>query len=118
MTAVPKVLAARALIDDRFAEPLDVLTVARAVGLSPAHFSREFHRACGVPPHRYLADRRMDRAAALLRADDRSIAAVCRAVGLRSVGSFTTRFTRTFGIPPAAYRAAHRHPRSERSRFG
>jgi AraC-like DNA-binding protein len=49
----------------------------------------------------------MERAAALLRSTDRSVADVCLLVGLRSVGSFTTTFRRTFGLPPAAYRAAH-----------
>jgi AraC-like DNA-binding protein len=36
---------------------------------------------------------------------DRSVADVCFSVGLQSVGSFTTSFTRTFGMPPTAYRA-------------
>ncbi|MBV9002562.1 MAG: helix-turn-helix domain-containing protein, partial [Solirubrobacterales bacterium] len=45
------------------------------------------------------------RAAALLRATDRSVADICFSVGLQSVGSFTTSFTRTFGISPTAYRA-------------
>jgi AraC-like DNA-binding protein len=49
----------------------------------------------------------MERAATLLREHDVGVHEVCRAVGLQSVGSFTTRFTRTFGISPAAYRSAH-----------
>jgi AraC-like DNA-binding protein len=100
-------LRAKDLVDARYREPLDVEALARAAQLSPAHFSREFRRAFGEPPHRYLLMRRMERAAALLRNTDRSIADVCLTVGLRSVGSFTTSFTRTFGVPPAAYRASH-----------
>jgi len=50
--------------------------------------------------------RRLERASALLRATDRSIADICFAVGLRSVGSFTSSFTRTYGRSPAAYRAS------------
>ncbi len=72
--------------------------MARAAGLSRAHFSREFSRAFGVSPHAYLLTRRLERAAALLRTTDRSVAEICSAVGLSSVGSFTTSFTRTFGI--------------------
>ena len=49
----------------------------------------------------------MERAAALLRSTDRTVADVCFSVGLQSVGSFTTSFTRTFGASPTAYRAAH-----------
>jgi AraC-like DNA-binding protein len=51
----------------------------------------------------------------VLRAADRSVAEICMTVGLRSVGSFTTSFGRTFGLSPTAYRAAH-PPASERAR--
>jgi AraC-like DNA-binding protein len=99
---------AKALIEARYFEPLDVPALAAAAGLSRAHFSREFHRAFGEPPHQCLIARRMERAAALLRATDRSVVEICANVGLRSVGSFTTRFGRTFGVSPTAYRADHR----------
>ena len=97
---------AKDLVDRRYAEPLDVDDLARAAGLSRAHFSREFHRAFGESPHAYLLTRRLERAAALLRTTDRSVADICVSVGLRSVGSFTTSFTRTYGMSPTAYRAA------------
>jgi AraC-like DNA-binding protein len=99
-------LRARDLADARYAEPLDVSDLARAAGLSRAHFSREFKRSFGESPHVYLLTRRLERAASLLRSTDRSVAAICFAVGLRSVGSFTTSFTRTYGITPTAYRAS------------
>jgi AraC-like DNA-binding protein len=99
-------LRARDLADARYAEPLGVDDMARAAGLSRAHFSREFRRAFGESPHAYLLTRRLERAAALLRATDRSVAQICVAVGLSSVGSFTSSFTRTFGMSPTAYRAA------------
>src|SRR5689334_464504 len=99
-------LRARDLADARYFEPLDVDDLARAAGLSRAHFSREFRRAFGEPPHAYLLTRRLERAAALLRTTDHSVAEICFAVGLKSVGSFTTSFTRTFGASPTAYRAA------------
>jgi AraC-like DNA-binding protein len=93
------------LADERYFEPLDVDDLARAARLSRAHFSREFRRAFGEPPHSYLLTRRLERAAALLRTTDRSVADICFSVGLQSVGSFTTSFTRTFGLSPTAYRA-------------
>src|SRR6185437_11063983 len=98
-------LRAKDLIDARYREQLDVPTLARAAHLSPAHFAREFRRAFGETPHRYLVTRRLERAAALLRSTDRPVADVCLAVGLRSVGSFTTSFGRAFGLSPTAYRA-------------
>jgi AraC-like DNA-binding protein len=99
-------LRARDLADARFFEPLEVADLARAAGLSRAHFSREFRRAFGESPHGYLLTRRLERAAALLRTTDRSVADICFSVGLQSVGSFTTSFTRTYRVSPTAYRAA------------
>src|SRR5438128_12607349 len=97
-------LRARDLADARYVEPLDVDDLAGAAGLSRAHFSREFRRAFGESPHAYLLTRRLERAAALLRSTDRSVADICFSVGLRSVGSFTTSFTRSYGVSPTAYR--------------
>ena len=99
-------LRARDLVDSRYAEPLAVADLARTAGLSSAHFSREFRRAFGESPHGYLLTRRLERAAALLRASDRTVAAICFAVGLRSVGSFTTSFSRAYGMTPTTYRAS------------
>jgi AraC-like DNA-binding protein len=98
-------LRAKDLADGRYFEHLEVDDMARAAGLSRAHFSREFRRAFGQAPHAYLLGRRMERAAALLRTTDRSVADICFTVGLQSVGSFTTSFTRTYGVSPTAYRA-------------
>src|SRR5437868_5613228 len=99
-------LRAKDLADAWYFQPLGVDDLARAAGLSRAHFSREFRRAFGVAPHAYLLTRRLERAAALLRTTDRTVAEICLDVGLQSVGSFTTSFTRTFGRSPTAYRAA------------
>ena len=98
---------AKDLADARYFEPIRVDDMARASGLSRAHFSREFRRAFGEPPHTYLLTRRLERAAALLRHTDRSVADICFSVGLQSVGSFTSSFTRTYGISPTKYRARH-----------
>jgi len=103
---VRHLLRAKDLADGRYFEPLTVSDLARVAGLSPAHFSREFRRAFGESPHGYLLTRRLERAAALLRITDRSVADICFAVGLQSVGSFTTSFTRTYGRSPTGYRAA------------
>ncbi|HTF51233.1 MAG TPA: AraC family transcriptional regulator [Pseudonocardia sp.] len=109
MTSVPParhLLRARDLADARYFEKLSVADLAGAAGLSRAHFSEQFRRTFGESPHVYLLTRRLERAAALLRGTDRSVAEICLAVGLQSIGSFTTRFTRTYGMSPTAYRAA------------
>jgi AraC-like DNA-binding protein len=96
---------AKDLADARFAEPLTVADLATAAGLSPSHFSREFRRGFGESPHLNLRTRPLERAASMLRRTDRSVADICVAVGLSSVGSFTTTFTRVYGRSPTAYRA-------------
>lgn len=101
-----RLLRARDLADGRYFEPLGVDELARAAGLSRAHFSREFCRAFGESPHAYLLTRRLERASLLLRTTNRSVLDVCLAVGMESPGSFTAAFTRMFGATPTAYRAA------------
>src|ERR671922_756092 len=99
-----RLLRAKDLADARYAERLTVDDLARAAGLSRFHFSREFRRAFGESPHAYLLTRRLERAAALLRTTDRSVADVCLSVGLVSLGSFTSSFTRTYGVCPTPHR--------------
>ena len=116
MATVPlarRLLRAKDLVDAYYADQVDVDDMAEAACLSRAHFSREFRRAFGESPHTYLLTRRLERAAAMLRTTDRSVADICVSVGLQSIGSFTTSFTRTYGKSPTAYRmafppAAHR----------
>jgi transcriptional regulator GlxA family with amidase domain len=105
--AARHLLRAKDLADAHFAEPLAVADLARAAGLSPAQFSREFRRAFGETPHQYLVTRRLERAAALLRTTDHTVADIAMAVGWQSVGSFTTSFGRIHGMTPLAYRDAH-----------
>ncbi|HTH05242.1 MAG TPA: AraC family transcriptional regulator, partial [Ilumatobacteraceae bacterium] len=104
--ATRHLLRAKDLVDRRYAEPLTVADLAREAGLSPAHFSREFHRTFGESPHQYLLTRRLERAAALLRNTDRTVTQVCLDVGWSSVGSFTTSFRRIHGRSPTEYRAS------------
>ena len=94
---------AKDLVDSRYADPITVQDLATAAGLSRAHFSRMFTRTFGESPRSYLQTRRLERAAALLRYTDRSVADICVMVGLQSVGSFTTSFRRTFGVSPSAW---------------
>jgi len=99
-------LRAKDLADHRYTEALDVDEMARAAGLSRAHFSREFKQSFGTSPHAYLLTRRLERAATLLRTTDHTVIEICLEVGLQSVGSFTSSFKRTYGKTPAEYRAA------------
>jgi AraC-like DNA-binding protein len=99
-------LRAKDAADSRYFERVGVEELARVAGLSRAHFSRTFRREFGESPHAYLLTRRLERAATLLRTTDRSVSDICFSIGLRSVGSFTSSFTRMYGESPTAYRAA------------
>ena len=73
--------------------------------MSTAHFSRRFREAYSETPYSYLMTRRIERAKALLRRGDLTVTDVCFAVGWRSLGSFSARFTELVGESPSAYRA-------------
>ena len=91
-------------IDREYAQPLDVPALARGVGMSAGHLSRQFRQAYGESPYSYLMTRRIERAMALLRRGDLSVTDVCFRVGCSSLGTFSTRFTELVGVPPSVYR--------------
>ena len=91
-------------IDREYAQPLDVEALARGVGMSAGHLSRQFKLAYGEPVYGYLMTRRIERAMALLRRGDLSVTDVCFAVGCQSLGTFSTRFTELVGMSPSVYK--------------
>jgi AraC family transcriptional regulator len=95
---------ATAYMEERLDQSFPVSAVAEACGLSVNHFSRAFRRSTGKPPHRWLLDRRIDRARELLRATAMSLADIALACGFAEQSHFTRVFTRTVGMPPGAWR--------------
>lgn len=91
-------------IDREFALPLNVEALAREVGMSAGHLSRQFKAAYGESPYAYLMTRRIERAMALLRRGDMSVTDVCFEVGCSSLGTFSTRFAELVGVPPSVYK--------------
>jgi AraC-like DNA-binding protein len=98
-------LRARDLADARYRDPLDVAALARAAHVSPTHFTRRFREAYGATPHQYLIARRMERAALQLRETRKSVTEISLDVGFRSLGSFSSTFSRWLGVSPRGYRA-------------
>ena len=99
-----RMLRARDVMDRRYAEPLDVPTLARVAYVSEAHFIRTFRATFGETPNRYLQRRRVERAMVLLRNTDRSVTDVCLAVGFSSLGTFSRVFADIVGEPPSVHR--------------
>jgi AraC family transcriptional regulator len=78
--------------------------LAELCAMSPSHFSREFHLALGMPPHRYLMKMRLEKARDLVTAGRHAMADIADACGFHDASHFTRTFTRHFGAPPARFR--------------
>lgn len=78
--------------------------VADHVSYSPFHLARSFERVIGVPPGKYLAAQRFQRAKQILITRDDSVLDTCYAVGFTSVGTFTSRFRSAVGVTPTQFR--------------
>ena len=82
--------------------------LASVSGVSEAHFARSFRQAFGVPPHRYLLTRRIERAKALLRDTDFAVTAIAFDAGWNSLGTFGRTFCDVTGESPRAFRTRTR----------
>src|ERR1700747_2613793 len=89
-------------------EEWPVRRLARVSGISEAHFARSFKEAFGVPPHRYLLTRRIERATALLRETDLPITDIAFQTGWASLGTFGRIFRDITGDSPGTMRTRAR----------
>jgi len=94
------------LVESRLGGELSIAAMAEAAGLSAYHFSRAFKATTGRPPHRYLLERRVERAKELLLGSGQEIVQVALAAGFASQEHLTTVFRRLTGTTPARYRRA------------
>jgi len=98
-------------IEENLERALPLADLSAVVHMSPYHFARLFHATTGLPPHRFVMRRRIDRARQLLAARTVPIAEVARSVGFRTPSHFTTTFRRITGMTPTEYRRG-RAPRA------
>jgi AraC family transcriptional regulator len=103
-TATTKVERALAFIDAHLGAGLTLPRIARALEVSPHHFAHLFKRTTGVAPHRYVMQRRVEKAKELLLATDLPIAAIAYDVGCASQSHFCALFHRATGVTPQVYR--------------
>jgi transcriptional regulator GlxA family with amidase domain len=97
-------------------EEWPVRRLARVSGVSEAHFARSFKEAFGLPPHRYLLTRRIERARALLRETDQSITDIAFQTGWKSLGTFGRTFRDVTGESPGELRAREKAAPNEHAR--
>lgn len=99
-----RLLRARDRMDAASHEEWPVQRLARISCVSEAHFARSFKQAFGVPPHRYLLTRRIERAVALLRDTELAITDIAFQTGWRSLGTFGRIFRDVTGASPGMIR--------------
>ena len=99
-----RLLRAKDRMDSASHEQWPVGRLASVSGVSEAHFARSFRDAFGVPPHRYLLTRRIERATALLRDTDASVTDIAFQTGWDSLGTFGRTFRDITGESPSALR--------------
>ena len=111
-----RLLRAKDRMDAASHEAWPVRRLARVSGVSQAHFARSFKTAFGVPPHRYLLTRRLERAKTLLRDTNAPTIEIALQTGWNSLGTFGRVFRDVLGESPSELRererAARRHPES------
>jgi transcriptional regulator GlxA family with amidase domain len=109
-----RLLRAKDRMDEASHEEWPVRRLAQVSAVSAAHFARSFKAAFGVPPHRYLLTRRIERAAALLRDTDLPITEVAFQTGWKSLGTFGRIFRDITGQNPGSLRASEQSVPHER----
>jgi transcriptional regulator GlxA family with amidase domain len=107
-----RLLRAKDRMDAASHEDWPVQRLARVSAVSEAHFARSFKQAFGIPPHRYLLTRRIERATALLRDTELSITEIAFQTGWESLGTFGRTFRDVTGENPAAIRGRARPRRA------
>lgn len=103
-----RLLRAKDRIDAASHEDWPIARLATVSHVSEAHFARSFKDAFGVPPHRYLLTRRIERAVALLRDSDLPITDIAFQTGWKSLGTFGRIFRDITGENPSTIRARAR----------
>jgi len=100
-----RLLRAKDRMDAASHEEWPIPRLAKVSGVSEAHFARSFKDAFGVPPHRYLLTRRIERAKALLRDTDLPVTDIAFETGWQSLGTFGRVFRDITGESPNELRA-------------
>ena len=103
-----RLLRAKDRMDGASHEEWPIQRLAQVSAVSASHFARSFKNAFGVPPHRYLLTRRIERAVALLRDTDLSITEIAFQTGWKSLGTFGRIFRDVTGENPGNLRVRER----------
>jgi AraC-like DNA-binding protein len=95
-----RIVQAKLFIDAHFREKINLDEIAGEASFSRFHFIRLFRQAYGDTPHQYMISLRMREAEKLMEASHLRIQDICFEIGFESVGTFTTQFTKVYGVSP------------------
>jgi transcriptional regulator of acetoin/glycerol metabolism len=98
----------REYISAHIHEKIDIATLASLAGLSTYHFSRVFKASAGMPPHRYLLEQRIRKAAELIERSEQPLVSIALAAGFADQAHFSRNFHAVVGLTPSQFRRAHR----------
>ena len=99
-----KLRHAVAHIDQNLQKNLSLTDLAAIAEMNPQYFARTFKNWVGLPPHRYIIEKRIERAKFLLETTELSLSDIASEVGIASQSHFTTLFHRVTGMTPREYR--------------
>ena len=92
-------------IEANLTDDLTLAEIADVAHMSPHYFSRAFRNSTGIPPHRYVIDRRIEKAKTLLSENRMPLVQVGLSVGFQNQSHFTTLFHKRTGVTPKVYRS-------------
>ena len=98
-----RVLTAKEYLDDHYYQKLDINKISQIAALSEYHFFRTFKQVFGISPHKYLIQRRLQKASKLLRQQNHTITEVAYLIGFSDIHSFSKSFKKEFGITPTRF---------------
>lgn len=93
-------------INSHLDQTISLVEIADTVEVSSSHFARAFKQSTGIAPHKYLTERRIERAKSLLTDTNLPLAEIAFRLGFSSQGHFTTVFRQLLGTTPKSYRKA------------
>lgn len=94
-------------IDAHLRDDMALADLAGLLAMSPGHFARLFRQTTGLPPHRFVLERRVERAKVLLIETDVPITDIAQQVGCASHSHLSVLFHRETGVTPRDFRRHH-----------
>jgi transcriptional regulator of acetoin/glycerol metabolism len=98
----------REYVEVHLSESIDLTMLAAAAGLSMHHFARQFKQSAGVTPHRYLTQKRVERAQEMLAQTDLSLSEIAFASGFSDQSHLARHFRHVLGTTPREFRWSQR----------